>query len=228
MARRERAAERRIASIMARQMGTVLPTMVAQLHRQLNINPNPEQANQPKCSFKHFNSCKPPKFNGSDGATGLLQLFEGIENTFLNSDCPANLKVWYAVGTLQKRALTWWNNEKKAIGENTAANLTWDQLKERMTHEFCPRSEVKKLEFEFWDLKQDSGENLIYNNRFHELSMLCPHMVTPLERAIEKYIGGLPMQIQDSVLSSQPKTLANAIQLAATLTDNHVKDGNPI
>ena len=46
-----------------------------------------------------------------------------------------------------------------------------------MTEEFCPRNEVKKLEVEFWDLKQDSGENLAYNNRFHELCYLVPHMV---------------------------------------------------
>ncbi|KAD7117294.1 hypothetical protein E3N88_04562 [Mikania micrantha] len=198
------------------------------LTQQLNVNPvnpKPEQVNQPKCSFKHFNSCNPPKYNGSDGATRLLQWFEGMESTFLNSDCPAKLKVRYATGALQKRALTWWNNEKRTIGESTADELTWDQLKERMTLEFCPRNEVKKLEFEFWDLKQDSGENLAYNNRFHELSLLCPHMVTPLQRWIEKYIGGLPMVIQDSVLSSNPATVADAIRLASTLTDNHVKDG---
>ncbi|KAD6118790.1 hypothetical protein E3N88_10061 [Mikania micrantha] len=228
MARRERAAECRIASVIGRQMGTMLPNMVAQLHQQLNIhqaNPNPEQVNQPKYSFKHFNSCNPPKYNGLDGATRLLQWFEGMESTFLNSDCPANLKVRYATRTLQKRALTWWNNEKRTIGENAANELTWDKHKELMTREFCPRNEVKKLEFEFWELKQDSGENLAYNNRFHELSLLCPHMVIPLERGIEKYIGGLPMVIQDSMLSSKPATIVDAIHMAATLTDNHVKDG---
>ena len=94
-----------------------------------------------------------------------------------------------------------------------------------MTTEFCPRSKMRKPEAEFWELKQDSGENVIYNSRFHELSLLVPHLVTPLERAIEKYIGGLPMQIQDTVYGSNPKTLEAAIRLSATLTDNHVKAG---
>ncbi|KAI3717827.1 hypothetical protein L1987_69690 [Smallanthus sonchifolius] len=94
-----------------------------------------------------------------------------------------------------------------------------------MTDEFCPRNEIKKLEAEFWDLKQDSGESLAYTTRFHELSLLVPHMVTPLSRAIEKYINGLPMQIQDTVLGSNPATLEEAIRLAATLSDNHVKAG---
>ncbi|XP_076944183.1 uncharacterized protein LOC143614714, partial [Bidens hawaiensis] len=39
-------------------------------------------------------------------------------------------------------------------------------------------------------------------------------MVTPLERAIDKYISGLPMQIQDFVLSRDPKELHDAITLA--------------
>ncbi|KAI3704146.1 hypothetical protein L1987_74360 [Smallanthus sonchifolius] len=77
--------------------------------------------------------------------------------------------------------------------------LPWDEVKRHMTEEFCPRNEMKKLEAEFWDLTQDSGESLAYTTRFHELSLLVPHMVTPLTR--------------------------DAIRLAATLTDNHVKAG---
>ncbi|KAI3827783.1 hypothetical protein L1987_01866 [Smallanthus sonchifolius] len=155
--------------------------------------------NPSKCTFKHFNLCNPPKFYGTEGATGLLQWFESIENTFLNSDCPDNLRVEVAMA------------------------LPWDEVKRLMTEEFCPRNEVKKLEAEFWDLVQDSGESLAYTTRFHELSLLVPHMVTPLSRCIEKYIGGLPRQIQDTVLGRNPATLEDAIRLSATLTDNHVK-----
>ncbi|KAI3776070.1 hypothetical protein L1987_45831 [Smallanthus sonchifolius] len=50
-------------------------------------------------------------------------------------------------------------------------------------------------------------------------------MVTPLSRCIEKYIGGLPRKIQDTVLGRNPATLEDAIRLSATLTDNHVKAG---
>ncbi|KAI3786448.1 hypothetical protein L1987_40136 [Smallanthus sonchifolius] len=99
--------------------------------------------------------------------------------------------------------------------------LPWDEVKSLMTEEFFPRNEVKKLQAEFWDLAQDSGESLAYTTRFHELSLLVSHMVTPLSRCIEKYIGGLPRQIQDTVLGRNP----DAIRLSATLTDNHVKAG---
>ncbi|KAD4180293.1 hypothetical protein E3N88_28884 [Mikania micrantha] len=145
------------------------------------------------------------------------------ERTFIHSDCPKNLKVRYATSVFQKRALTWWNSEKQTRGSDAALALTWTEFKQLMTDEFCPRNEMRKLEAEFWKLKQDIGENLAYTTRFHELSLLVPHLVTTLSRAIEKYIGGLPMQIQDTAFGSKPTTLEDAIRLAATLTDNHVK-----
>ncbi|KAD6453809.1 hypothetical protein E3N88_08515 [Mikania micrantha] len=197
-----------------------------QLQQQLNPIPiNQVPINPPRCSFKDFNSCNPTKFNGTEGATAMLQWFESMDSVFLNCECPNELKVRYATSTLQKRALTWWNAEKRTLGEEATTTLTWEQLKDAMTREFCPRNEIMKLEHEFWLLKQDSGENMAYNNRYHELSALVPEMVTPLSRAIEKYIGGLPMQIQDSVWSSKPASVAEAIRLSATLTDNHVKAG---
>ncbi|KAI3695252.1 hypothetical protein L1987_78244 [Smallanthus sonchifolius] len=155
----------------------------------------------------------------------LRDFFESIENTFLNTDCPDNLRVRYATSVLQKRALTWWNGEKRNRGVDVVMALPWDEVKRLMTEEFCPRNVVKKLEAECWDLAQDSGESLAYTTRFHELSLLVPHMVTPLSRCIEKYIGGLPRQIQDTVLGRNPATLEDAIRLSATLTDNHVKAG---
>src|ERR1044071_1637837 len=48
----------------------------------------------------------------------------------------------------------------------------------------------------------------------------------PVSRAIEKYIEGLPDLIQDVVTRSKPTTVEEAIQLAASLTDKHVKNEN--
>ncbi|KAK1415005.1 hypothetical protein QVD17_30774 [Tagetes erecta] len=218
--RRPRNSSRKIASIVAREVAAVIPTLLNHLNNGGGANTPPLG-----CSFKKFSSCNPTKFNGTEGATSLLQWFESTENTFLNSECPDNLKVRHAASVLQKRALTWWNGEKRTRGVDAAMTLSWDQFKDLMTKEFCPRNEIKKLEAEFWDLAQEGGENLAYTNRFHELSLLVPHLITPLSRAIEKYIGGLPMQIQDTVWGSNPTTLEDTIRLAAQLTDNHVKNG---
>ncbi|KAI3695172.1 hypothetical protein L1987_78161 [Smallanthus sonchifolius] len=118
--------------------------------------------NPPQCTFKHFNSCNPLKFYGTEGAIGLLQWFKSIEGTFLNSDCPDNLRVHHATSVFQKQALTWWNGERRTRGMEAAMALPWDEVKRLMTEEFCPRNEVRKMEAEFWDLTQDSGESLAY------------------------------------------------------------------
>ncbi|KAK1410756.1 hypothetical protein QVD17_37295 [Tagetes erecta] len=155
--RRPRNSDRRIASIVAREVAAIIPTLLTHLNNGINgggVNSPPLG-----CSFKKFSSCNPTKFNGTEGATGLLQWFESTENTFLNSDCPNNLKVRHAASVLQKRALTWWNGEKRTRGTNAAMALSWDQFKDLMIKEFCPRNEVKKLEAEFWDLAQEGGSN---------------------------------------------------------------------
>ena len=64
-----------LAEIIAQQMAAQFPNLFAQWN-QANNN------NNGTCNFKSFNSAKPLKFSGSEGATGLLQWFESIENTF--------------------------------------------------------------------------------------------------------------------------------------------------
>src|ERR1044071_3150052 len=228
--------DQRIATMLNDKLETLVPNIINAIIPNLNLNGSSNGnsngdasgnggASENKCTFKHFNSCHPNKFNGTEGATGLLEWFESMENTFINSDCPANLRVRHATGVLQKRALTWWNGEKHAQGTEAALAMSWDDFKIAMTTEFCPRSEMKKLEDVFYHLKQVSGNNVPYNNRYHELSLLIPRMVTPLPLAIEKYIEGPPPQIHDSVMGSKPATVEDAIHLAASLTDKHVKDG---
>ncbi|KAI3784347.1 hypothetical protein L1987_43445 [Smallanthus sonchifolius] len=208
-----------IATLLTQQLAVVLPTIVTQ------INNSTGGSSGSVCTFKHFNSCNPHKYLGCEGATGLLQWFEGMENTFEMSDCPDELKVKYASSAFQRRALTWWNAEKKIRGREGALAMTWDKLKEIMIEEFCPSNEMKKLEIELWDLTQDSEESEAYTTRFHELCILVPHLVTPLTQMIDRYIGGLPPQIRGTVMGSSPSTLEAAIRLSASLTDDLVKSG---
>ncbi|XP_076903181.1 uncharacterized protein LOC143558174 [Bidens hawaiensis] len=148
-----------------------------------------------------------------------------MESVFLHIECPDDKQTRFATGVLEKGALTWWVKEKSTRGAEAAMALSWNELKDLMTRQFYPPNELMNLEAEFWNLKQEGGVHTAYTTRFNELSVLVPHLVTPTSRAIDKYIRGLPREIQDSVLSSSPKELGDAINLAATLTDNHVKAG---
>ena len=54
---------------------------------------------------------------------------------------------------------------------------------------------------------------------------MCPDLVNTFSRKLEKYYDGLPPQIRDSVMSSKPRTMAEAIEMAGSLTEAHVNDG---
>jgi hypothetical protein len=204
--RRESSALRRLAEILTRN---ATPPIVATR----------------TCSMKQFTSCNPQKYSGEEGATALLQWFEAMESTFMVSECPQHLKVLYASTVLTKRALTWWNGQKIILGLEKITELSWIDCKSMLLDEFCPASELAKLEEEFWGLKQIGGDNNTYTNRFHELSLLVPHQVTPEFRSIGKYIRGLPFEVRNHVTASQPNTLSAAIRMAATITDNYVSEG---
>ncbi|KAJ0441344.1 putative transcription factor interactor and regulator CCHC(Zn) family [Helianthus annuus] len=210
-----------IAALVSQLVAAVLPGVVTQVHEIYNNNNN----NNAPCNFKSFNSAKPLKFSGSQGATALLQWFESIESTFRHVQCPNARKVEFASSVFEKRALTWWNGVMRDRGAEVALAQTWDELRALMMKEFCPRHKIRALEREFDDLKQDGAEHRAYTDHFEELSLLCPTMVTPPEKAIERYIDGLPDSMLDIVTGVNPTTLRQAIELSATLTESQVRKG---
>ncbi|KAD5802564.1 hypothetical protein E3N88_13924 [Mikania micrantha] len=172
----------KIARAIAVHMRDVIPGMVTDITQNLRgstgdsaHNSNATNAGTANFTFKQFNDAKPPKYSGTEGATGLLQWLESIEDILDFTGCPENLKVKMASSAFHKGALTWWNSEKNTRGREVALALPWDGFKNLLVEKFCPRHELKKLEVEMWNLVQDSGENAKYTTRFHELCTLVPH-----------------------------------------------------
>ncbi|GJT40664.1 putative reverse transcriptase domain-containing protein [Tanacetum coccineum] len=67
-----------------------------------------------------------------------------------------------------------------------------------MTDKYCPRTEIKKLEVKLWDLKVKESDK------------------------IERYVGGLPNMIHESVVASKPKTMQEATEIATELMDKRI------
>jgi hypothetical protein len=73
-----------IATLISQQLAAILPGLVTKINR--NVATNSTRESNGGCygqtyTFKHFRSCKPQTYLGSEGATGLLQWFESMENT---------------------------------------------------------------------------------------------------------------------------------------------------
>nr|GEW01965.1 hypothetical protein [Tanacetum cinerariifolium] len=65
-----------------------------------------------------------------------------------------------------------------------------------------------------------------YTDRFHELARLVPHLVTPKNRRIERYVYGLDPQIEGRVATTKLMTIQKAVQTAGTLTDKAIRNGS--
>nr|XP_043619907.1 uncharacterized protein LOC122591725 [Erigeron canadensis] len=146
-----------------------------------------------------------------------------MESVFRISGCADGDKVKYATCTLLNSALTWWNAYVQPIGIDAAYALPWEGLKEMMRNEYCPRSEVQKQEIEFWHHTVKGTDIMSYTTRFNELVTLCPGMVTPEYKKIERYIWGLPPSIQGNVTSSKPTTIQETIRLSHDLMDQVIR-----
>ncbi|GKA55290.1 putative reverse transcriptase domain-containing protein [Tanacetum coccineum] len=118
-------------------------------------------------NYKEFISCQPFYFNGTEGAVGLIRC------------------------TLTDDALSWWNAYAQPMGVDQANQITWTELKRLLTNKYCPRTEVRKMEDE------------LYN----------------LTKLLEAFIRGLPQSIKGNVTTSNPQTLEEAINIAQRLMD---------
>ncbi|GJU10512.1 reverse transcriptase domain-containing protein [Tanacetum coccineum] len=121
-------------------------------------------------TYKDFVKCQPLNFKGTEGVVGLTRWFEKMETVFHISNCPKVYQVKYATCTLLDSALTWWNSHKRIVGVDAASAMTWRDLMKLMT-------EV-----------------------FQELTLLYTRMVPEEEDQIERYVGGLPDNIQGNVM----------------------------
>ncbi|GJY79973.1 reverse transcriptase domain-containing protein [Tanacetum coccineum] len=174
-------------------------------------------------NYKEFVSCQPFYFNGTEGAVSLIRWFERTESVFSRSNCAEENKVTFATGTLTDDALSWWNSYAQPIGIDQANQITWTELKRLLTNKYCPRTEVKKMEDEFYNLVVKGNDLKTYIRRFQELAVLCPNMVPNTEKLMEVFISGLPRSIEGNVTASKPQTLEEAINIAQRLMDQIIK-----
>ncbi|GKA66941.1 hypothetical protein Tco_0766749 [Tanacetum coccineum] len=94
-----------------------------------------------------------------------------------------------------------------------------------MIKEYCPRSEVQKLEVELWNHMVKGVDITTYNRQFQELAILCLAMVPTIEKLLESYVWGLPQPIQGNVTSFDLATIDEAMRMAHRLMDQAVRAG---
>ncbi|GJT28399.1 putative reverse transcriptase domain-containing protein [Tanacetum coccineum] len=162
---------------------------------------NPDATPTPvarECTYPDFLKCQPLNFKGTEEVIGLTQWFEKMESVYSISNYTVACQVKFATCTLQRNVLTWWNFHVKTTTPEAVHAMPWRTLKKMMTDKYCPRGEIKKLEFEMWNLKVKGNDVVTYSQHFQELALMCDRMFPEEIDQVEKYIGGLPDTIHGS------------------------------
>ncbi|GKB14132.1 putative reverse transcriptase domain-containing protein [Tanacetum coccineum] len=79
------------------------------------------------------------------------------------------------------------------------------------------------METELWNLAVKGNDLTAYTRRFQELVLLCTRMVPSEEEKVERFVGGLPDNIQGNVIASEPTQLQDAIRIANNLMNQKLK-----
>ncbi|GKD15155.1 reverse transcriptase domain-containing protein [Tanacetum coccineum] len=176
-----------------------------------------------ECTYPDFMKCQPLNFKGTEGVVELTQWIEKMETVFRISNCSVENQIKFSTCTLLGNALTWWNSHVRTVGNDIAYAMTWTELKKKITDKYCPRTKIKKLEVELWELKVKGTDVIGYNQHFQELALLCGRMFPEESDKIKKYVGGLPDMIHGSVVASKPKTMQEATEMAIEVMDKRIR-----
>nr|GFB87090.1 hypothetical protein [Tanacetum cinerariifolium] len=84
-------------------------------------------------------------------------------------------------------------------------------------------TKIQKMEQELWTLTLKGDDIEAYNNRFHELALMCPELVPTERKKIEKYVRGFPEKIKGNITSLKLATLHDAINMARELVEQAVQ-----
>nr|GEZ34600.1 putative reverse transcriptase domain-containing protein [Tanacetum cinerariifolium] len=112
------------------------------------------------CSHKTFMNGKPYPFNGTEGVVGLRRWIEKVEQVFEICKCAEEDKVMLAASTFEGRALTWWNGNVHTLGLVNANRIPWVEFKSMMTTEYCPATEIQRMEEELWTYMKGFPERI--------------------------------------------------------------------
>ncbi|GJS29781.1 putative reverse transcriptase domain-containing protein [Tanacetum coccineum] len=189
-----------IKKLVADSVSAALEAQAANMANTDNTRPR-EAPVARQCSYKEFMSCQPINFKGTEGAVGLIRWFKRTESVFSRSNCTEDCKVKFAT--------------------EEAYQITWIEFKKLLIKKYYLRTEVQKMEDEFYHLTVKGNDLKIYVRRFQELATLCPTMVPDSEKMMEVFIGGLPRSIEGNVTASKPQTLEEAINIAQRLMDQN-------
>ncbi|KAI3505941.1 hypothetical protein L1887_28268 [Cichorium endivia] len=156
-----------------------------------------------------------PEFDGvSLNPEGFIDWLATVEEVFEFKEVPENKRVSLIATRLRGRASAWWQQLKLTrdrLGKSKI--LTWRKMKKCLRSNFLPHNFQRMMYQRLQNLKQGPKSVDDYTTEFYQLIARNDIQETE-EQLVARYIGGLRIQIMDSVNLFDPISISEAHQRA--------------
>ncbi|KAI3760252.1 hypothetical protein L1987_50645 [Smallanthus sonchifolius] len=156
-----------------------------------------------------------PEFDGTSlNSEGFIDWLVSVEEVFEFREVPKNKRVSLIATRLRGRASAWWQQLKMTRNRLRKSRIvTWTKMKKCLRDTFLPHNFQRLMYQRLQNLKQGSRSVDEYTTEFYHLVARNDIQETD-EQLVARYIGGLRVQIMDSVNLFDPLTVTEAYQRA--------------
>ncbi|GKB20420.1 putative nucleotidyltransferase, ribonuclease H, partial [Tanacetum coccineum] len=156
-----------------------------------------------------------PEFDGNTlNPEGFIDWLVAIEVVFEFKEVPENKRVSLIATKLRGRASNWWQELKLTRERVRKPRVTsWRKMKKLLRENFIRHNYQRLMYQRLQNLKQGTKSVEDYTTEFYQLISWNDIQVTK-DQLVSHYIGGLRVQIMDSVNMFDTVTLSDAYQRA--------------
>ncbi|KZV30168.1 hypothetical protein F511_20798 [Dorcoceras hygrometricum] len=160
----------------------------------------------------------PQIFNGDESSEDADSWLRHIIDLFDRVQYDDVLRLSLATFQLRKSAEHWWRGASRTL-EETGVEIIWDSFCVAFRQEYIPESYVNAREREFDHLEQGTMSVREYARRFSSLLAYVPHVAGRERAKRTKFLEGLNEELYILVLSSKPKSYAEAVDSAIDIEE---------
>nr|GEZ48076.1 hypothetical protein [Tanacetum cinerariifolium] len=170
-------------------------------------------------SYDEQSVVRPRRNQRKDNGRWESELFEFKE-------VPENKRVSLITTKLCRRASVWWQQMKLTRERVGKSKITsWQKMKKCMRANFIPHNYQRLMYQQLQNLKQGSKSVEDYTTEFYQL-IARNDIQESEDQLVSRYIGGLRVQIMDSVNMFDPMTLSDAFQRALAFEKHNRRVGS--
>ncbi|GJR51282.1 putative nucleotidyltransferase, ribonuclease H [Tanacetum coccineum] len=168
-----------------------------------------------------------PEFDGKTlNPEEFIDWLVTVEEVFEFKEVPENKRVSLIATKLRGRASAWWQQLKLTRERTGKPRVTsWRKMKKLLRENFIPHNYQRLMYQRLQNLKQGTKSVEDYTTEFYQLIARNDIQETD-DQLVSRYIGGLRVQIMDSVNMFDPVTLSDAYQRALAFEKQNRRVGS--